>query len=119
MLQAILYGSLRYWLFSLVMPSEVHDALEEDAYQIMWAEKPEIFSDEDGSSAATRAYIRREATYLPQKEGGAGIMHFRAHAEAFYAHWIRRYLEPGEAPWKRVVDRWILPCCLGLGMWLG
>jgi hypothetical protein len=27
-------------------------------------------------------------------------MHFRSHAQAHYAQWIRRYLEPGDQPWN-------------------
>ena len=51
LLQAILYGSLRYWLFSLIMPESILNALEEDSYNILWAQQPEIFSNEDGTSA--------------------------------------------------------------------
>ena len=84
LLQAILYGSLRYWLFSLIMPESILDALEEDSYNILWEQQPEIFSNEDGASAKSRAYIHKPASYLPQKQGGGGVMHFRSHALAYY-----------------------------------
>ena len=57
LLQAILYGStLRYWLFSLIIPESILDTLEEDSYNILWAQPPEIFSnDQDGTSSKSRA----------------------------------------------------------------
>ena len=115
LLQAILYGSLRYWLFSLIMPESILNALEEDSYNILWAQQPEIFSNEDGTSANARAYIHKAASYLPQKQGGGGVMHFRSHALAYYTQWIRRYIEPGNQPWKQVADLWLTDTCYGRG----
>ena len=34
-------------------------------------------------------------------------MHWPSHVKAFKAHWIRRYLDPREGPWKQVVDYYI------------
>ena len=115
LLQAILYGSLRYWLFTMRMPESLHAALDKDSYNLLWAQQPEILSDEDGTTAKTRAYIHRRASYLPQKQGGGGVMHFRSHAQAYYAQWIRRYLEPGDQPWKKVADRWLATSIHGRG----
>jgi hypothetical protein len=115
LLQAILYGSLRYWLFSMRMPESLHIALDKDSYNLLWAQQPEILSDEDGTTAKTRAYIHRRASFLPQKQGGGGVMHFRSHAQAYYAQWIRRYLEPGDQPWKKVADRWLATSIHGRG----
>ena len=42
-------------------------------------------------------------------------MHFRSHAQAYYAQWIRRYLEPGDQPWKNVADRWLATSIHGRG----
>ena len=84
LLQAILYGSLRYWLFTMRMPESLHVALDKDSYNLLWAQQPEILSDEDGTTAKSRAYIHRRASFLPQKQGGGGVMHFRSHAQAYY-----------------------------------
>ena len=35
LLQAILYGSLRYWLFSMRMPESLHVALDKDSYNLL------------------------------------------------------------------------------------
>ena len=107
LLQAILYGSLRYWIFSLILPQFILEFLASDSYQLLWAAQPDLKSNEGGSSAPARASILKAASYLPVHSGGAGIMHFPSHAHAFYAQWIRRYLEPGTQPWKQVVDYWV------------
>ena len=35
-------------------------------------------------------------------------MEWRQHVEAFYALWPLRYVEPGDAAWKTLVDSFIL-----------
>ena len=35
-------------------------------------------------------------------------MHIRNHITGFQAQWIIKYLDPRDAPWKDVLDRWIL-----------
>ena len=51
------------------MPESIFDALEEDSYNILWEQQPEIFSNEDGASAKSRAYI--EHTYrVTEAEAG-------------------------------------------------
>ena len=34
-------------------------------------------------------------------------MHFASHVQAYYAHWMRRYLHPNSAPWKDIADIWL------------
>ena len=52
------------------------------------------------------------ASYLPQKEGAGSIMHLRSHIKvnikAYQAQWVIKYLDPRRAPWKEVLDHWIL-----------
>ena len=106
-LQSKYYGSFRYWLFSLLMPGSLIDIIEEDAKRILWASTPALDPDEVGSSQASRRYIVHLASYLKQKEGGGGVMHWESHVSAFYSQWISRYLDPRRAPWKDVLDYWI------------
>ena len=108
LLQSILYGSLRFWFFTLTMPEEIIDMVESDAKEILWAAKPELRTNEEGTETSAKRYIKRDASYLPQKKGGGGIMHIRNHITAFQAQWIIKYLDPRNAPWKDVLDRWIL-----------
>ena len=115
LIQAILYGSVRYWFFSIIFSDSVIEAIESDAQQLLWAAHPELYTDEEGSSAGKRAYIKKGSAFLPEKDGGAGIMHLESHAKAFRASWIRRYIEPGSPPWKQIADQWLASDYLGRG----
>ena len=57
-------------------------------------------------------YMTETASYLPQKEGAGSIMHLRSHIKvnikAYQAQWVIKYLDPRRAPWKEVLDNWIL-----------
>ena len=106
LLQAIFYGSLRYWFFFLRVPESIIKLIKSDAHHLLWSSMPELRSNEDGSHYS-RAYIHRLASYLPQKEGGGSVMHIESHIRAFKAQWIKRYLHPSETPWKTLIDIWI------------
>ena len=73
----------------------------------MWASKPNLLTNEDGTSTRSRAYIHAPAVHLDQKRGGAGLPHLPSHIKAFHAQWIRRYLHPGNPPWKKIADVWL------------
>ena len=107
LLQAILYGSLRFWFFSLRVPKKIIEMVESDAYHLIWASHPELFSDEEGTEKKSRAYIHKAASYIDQKKGGGGLLHLRSHINAFYAQWGRRYLHPSHPPWKSIADVWL------------
>ena len=83
LLQSILYGSLRYWLFTCEPDEALLQRIEEDAKQLLWSINPELNQDELGTKKRSRRYIHEDASYLPQKEGGGGIMHLRSHIKAF------------------------------------
>ena len=54
-----------------------------------------------------------EASHLPIKKGGGGIMNWPLHCKAFYAQWIVCYLHPRRAPWKIIADQWLFAGLLG------
>ena len=81
--------------------------IESDAHHFVWAAAPDLRGDEAGTSTAVAPQIAKAASYLPTKEGGAGLMHWRAHVKAFQMQWVLRYLDPRKAPWKDVLDHWI------------
>ena len=106
-LQAKYYSYFRYWLFGLPMPDSVSKMIESDAHHFVWAAAPDLRGNEAGTSTAVAPQIAKAASYLPTKEGGAGLMHWRAHVKAFQMQWVLRYLDPRKAPWKDVLDHWI------------
>ena len=81
--------------------------MEEDVKELLWAHSPYLEATEEGSQRHPRRYIHEKASYLPRKEGGAGAMHWPSTVRAYQAHWVRRYLDPREAPWKQVADFYI------------
>ena len=83
LVQSILYGSFRFWLYMLVMPQSIIRRIEEDAKQILWATNPQLQTDEEGTVAKCRRWIHERASYLSHKLGGAGLMHWPSHCEAF------------------------------------
>ena len=106
LLQSIFYGSFRFWLYFMVLPASITKLIEQDAKQILWATTPHIDSTEDGSPKCRR-WITERASYLPLHKGGAGVMHWPSHCEAYYATWIIRYLHPRKAQWKNILRHYI------------
>ena len=84
LLQSIFYGSFRFWLYFMVLPTSIIKLIESDAKQILWATTPHLDSTETGSDKCLR-WIHERASYLPTTAGGAGIMHWASHCEAYYA----------------------------------
>ena len=91
----------------MTMPDEISKLVDQDAYHMICASNPELFTDEEGTERNTRAYIKKAASYIDQKKGGGGLMHWRSHVRAFYTQWIRRYLHPSNPPWKSAADIWL------------
>ena len=108
LLQSILYGSMRYWFFFLTVPDKIVDAIEEDAKALLWSAAPDFSSDEIGTAKRSKRWIKEFASHIPKKKGGGGLMHLPSHILGFQAQWIQRYLDPRKAPWKNVLDRWIV-----------
>ena len=106
LLQSILYGSMRYWFFTLTVPDPIVNMIESDAKELLWASNPELHGDQDGTPNGSNRYIFKEASWLPHKQGGGSIMHLPSHIKAFQAQWIIRYLDPRDSPWKDVLDHW-------------
>ena len=90
----------------MVLPQQIITLIEQDAKQILWATTPTLDGKEDGSDKCRR-WIKERASYLPAKKGGAGIMHWSSHCEAYYATWIVKYLHPRKAPWKILLRHYI------------
>ena len=107
LLQAHFYGSFRFWLFSMVLPPAISKLIETDAKHMLWASDPSLCASEDGSSTANHPFIRCTPSHLPRKKGGGGVMNWSIHTDAFYAQWGKRYLDPRDAPWKKVMDKWL------------
>lgn len=118
LLQSILYGSLRYWFFTLLVPNSIVSKVESDAKQLLWSMSPDLRTDEAGTSKRSKRFIAELPSYLPKKQGGGGIMHLESHIKAFQAQWIIKYLDPRDSPWKNALDHWLSDDKLGRGILL-
>ena len=105
--QSKFYGSLRYWLYSMIMPQPVIRALEQDIGALLWKRTPSLVPDETGTATQFHRHMIKPVSYRKQRQGGAGVMHWKSHTEAFYAQWIIKYMDPRLAPWKHVADHFL------------
>ena len=62
-----------------------------------------------------RRWIAKLTAIAPRNRGGIGIMTWEHHVEAIKAQWIVRYLQPGEAAWKHILDEFLLKNKAGTG----
>ena len=61
------------------LPDEISDLVAQDAYHLIWASNPELFTNEEGTAKKAVAYIKRPASYIDQKKGGGSLMHWKSH----------------------------------------
>ena len=118
LVQALYFGRLRYWAYSLRQSRAVMGIIQKDADILRWARDPTLTVDTDDegkpSDHATKntRRIRRwvaEATARgPREKGGLNTMDWTMHITAFKIEWVIRYLQPGEAAWKKIIDSYIL-----------
>jgi hypothetical protein len=56
LLQSILYGSMRYWFFTLIVPDKIINLIKQDAKALLWSTNPELHSNEDGTAQRSNRY---------------------------------------------------------------
>ena len=52
--------------------------------------------------------MARDTAIGPRAKGGLNNMDWSDHVTGFQAEWMIRYLQPGEAAWKQIMDQFIL-----------
>ena len=70
-------------------------------------ENPEIEPTEKGSSKRIGKWVNPEATPLPIKEGGGGVMTWKMHCASFPSMWVFKLISPREALWRVIVQGWL------------
>ena len=98
--QAMYFGRLRYWLWSLPMTKAQMTAVQEDADRLWWSRDPIL----DDNKRRVRRFVARRTAIGPKALGGMGTMEWSDHVAAMGAKWILRYLDPSVAAWKQVLD---------------
>jgi hypothetical protein len=112
--QGMYFGRLRYWLYSLHMSKRTTQIVQKDADVLWWSRDPilEDLTDDQGNATRNQKRVRRwvnkDTVIGPLKKGGLNNMDWATHVEAVRQQWVIRYLDPSEASWKRLWDRFIL-----------
>eukprot|EP00965_Chrysotila_dentata_P046923 1557576-Pleurochrysis_carterae.AAC.1 len=106
-LNANYYGIFRYYMFSLVLPKWLNEAIEQDAYAFIWKGSPRFNNTTIGTPVRAGKFISKAATNRPISMGGAGCLNWKAHTMAFHARWIISYFSPRAHPWKEILTHWL------------
>ena len=102
--QAIYFGSLRYWLFSIYMEKEILQIVQRDADQLWWSKEPDL----QKPPVRFRRFVAKLTAIGTRSKGGLKNMDWESHTQGFYAQWIVRYVHPSKASWKTLLDDLLL-----------
>ena len=102
--QAIYFGSLRYWLFSIFMEKEILQIVQRDADQLWWSKEPDL----QKPPVRFRRFVAKLTAIGTRSKGGLKNMDWESHTQGFYAQWIVRYVHPSKASWKTLLDDLLL-----------
>ena len=118
LVQALYFGRLRYWAYTISQTKSVMEIIQKDADILRWARDPTLTvdTDDDGapSTEATknkkriRRWVAEDTARGPRELGGLNTMDWSMHVTSFKIEWILRYLDPGNAAWKDIIDGFIL-----------
>ena len=112
--QGCFYGRLRYWLYSVPMNKRMCATVQKDADVLSWSREPQLETGLNANGEAEkngkriRRWVARETAIAPREQGGLNMMDWEDHAGTFQVEWITRYVAPGEAAWKTVLDSFLL-----------
>jgi hypothetical protein len=98
--QAMYFGRLRYWLWSLPMSKETRQEVQRDADRLWWSRDPIL----DGTTRRVKRFVAQRTAIGPRKLGGVGVMDWSDHVDAVLASWVLKYLHPARASWKELLD---------------
>lgn len=106
--QALYFGALRYWLFSLHLPPKQLNIIQNDAQILLWHKKPHAFFSEEPDDSRFRRWVNQNTALGPRTKGGLNVMDWSSHVKAFMTNWIIRYIYPDNSSWKNLLDHFIL-----------
>ena len=98
--QAMYFGSLRYWNYTLYQNKNTRMAIQADAERLRWAKDPDL-----ENNARYRRFVSKTTAIGPRSKGGMSNMDWSIHYEAYTSQWITRYVsQPGDNAWKLLLD---------------
>ena len=107
LVNSMIYGRFRYYIQAMSPPKRLMEAVMEDAQAMLWGGDVEFDPDAKGTELARRRFIKEGAQFADRKtELGASVMHWQSHIAGLQVHWLLKYKDATQSPWKQVLDRW-------------
>ena len=100
--QSCYLGRFRYYLYFYEMSKKYINQIEKDQNYLIWKKDPDMRVSD--TEKKFRRWIPKNSENRARRRGGAGIMPWKRHTQAFYSDWIKRYLHPGSADWKEIAS---------------
>ena len=88
--------------------------VQKDADVLSWSREPQLETglsakgEAEKNSKRIRRWVAKDTAIAPRDQGGLNMMDCEDHAGTFQIEWITRYVAPGEAAWKTVLDSFLL-----------
>ena len=101
--QGMYYGSFRYWLYSTFINKRTINKIASNAARLLCSREPDLTKD-----TRYRRWIRATTAIGPKSKGCVNEMDLACHVDGFMAEWVLKYIQPGYASWKHVLDAMIL-----------
>jgi len=98
--QAMYFGSIRYWLYTLKMDKELKNKIQADADVLWWKPEPDL----NNPPARIKRWVAKGTVIGDKNRGGLGNMDWKTHSEGFTSEWFIRYVHPSKAAWKDILD---------------
>ena len=102
--QAMYFGRLRYWLWSIPMNKTLRARVQADADRLWWSRDPIL----DGNGRRIKRFVEKRTAIGPKSRGGVNAMDWSDHVDAVQASWILKYLHPAHSTWKTLLDAMLL-----------
>ena len=79
--QAMYFGRLRYWLWSLPMSKALRIKIQTDADRLWWSRDPIL----DGTTRRIKRFVAKRTAIGPKSKGGVNVMDWSDHVDAVQA----------------------------------
>jgi hypothetical protein len=98
--QAMFFGSLRYWLYTIKMDQHTKNKIQHLADILWWKPDPDLRD----ANVKIKRWVRKKTAIGPKNKGGMNNMDWTIHSEGFTSEWFIRYAHPTQSAWKQILD---------------
>jgi hypothetical protein len=98
--QAMFFGSLRYWLYTIKMDQHTKNKIQHLADILWWKPDPDLRD----ANVKIKRWVRKKTAIGPKNKGGMNNMDWTIHSEGFTSEWFIRYAHPTQSAWKEILN---------------